>query len=57
MGKTPIHEHNTAYYEVLRPLLWFAKGDMVGIELLQSYYTMKAVKSLLDYDYIKIHKP
>jgi hypothetical protein len=45
---------NTARYLILRPCLWFAKGEMVEVDKFQSYYTTKAVKSLLDYNYIQI---
>lgn len=42
-------------YEILRPCLWFAKGEMVPVRVFQSYYTAKAIRSLIEYDYIKIH--
>jgi hypothetical protein len=42
------------HYEILRPCLWFAKGDKVEIEKFKLYFTSTAIKSLIDYEYIKI---
>jgi hypothetical protein len=53
----PIHTHNQSYYIVLRPILWFAKGDKVTPDKLNEYFTSKAIRSLLDYDFIVIHIP
>jgi hypothetical protein len=48
----PIHTHKTRYYIVKRPLLWFAEGEKIPIEKMQEYYTNKAIKSLLEYNFI-----
>lgn len=41
-------------YEILRPCMWFAKGDFVPCEKVQEYFTAKAIRSLLEYGFIKI---
>ena len=41
-------------YEILRPCLWFAKGEFVEVGKFHEYFTSKAVKSLIEYHYIKI---
>lgn len=50
----PIHTHNTKYYEILRPCLWFAVGEKIPTEIFTKYYTNIAVKSLLDFEFIKM---
>jgi hypothetical protein len=42
------------HYEILRPCMWFAVGDKVDFDKFQEYFTTKAVKSLVEYGYIKI---
>ena len=42
------------HYEILIPCLWFAKGDKIEVEKFQEYFTPNAVKSLIQYEYIKI---
>lgn len=41
-------------YEIIRPCLWFAKGEFVKVEKFKEYFTPAAIKSLLNYGYIKI---
>jgi hypothetical protein len=53
----PIHTSTTTYYEVLRPLLWFAKSDKIPVDKVHEYFTLKAIKSLLDHEFIQIVKP
>lgn len=48
----PIHTHLTKYYIVNRPILWFASGEKITAEKMKEYFTAKAIKSLLDYDFI-----
>lgn len=43
-------------YKILRPCLWFAKDDIITIEKLKEYYTEQAIRSLLQYGYIQVHK-
>lgn len=50
----PIHTHNTKYYLVLRPLLWFAKGEMIETSKMREYFTPKAITSLLKFEFIVI---
>lgn len=50
----PIHTHKTKYYEILRPCLWFAVGDRIEMNKFQEYFTPKAVKSLMEYGFIKM---
>lgn len=44
----------TFAYRVDRPILWFAKDQVVSREKLLEYFTKEAIKSLLDYGFIKI---
>ena len=53
----PIHTHKTSYYEVLRPCFWFATGDKVPTEKFMEYYTLKAINSLLHFEFIKLVIP
>jgi|688.fasta_scaffold116882_2 hypothetical protein len=53
----PIHTHKTSYYEVLRPCLWFATEDKVPTEKFMEYYTLKAINSLLHFEFIKLVIP
>ena len=41
-------------YEILRPCLWFAKGEIVAVDKFKEYFTANGIKSLLQYEYIKI---
>jgi hypothetical protein len=41
-------------YKIQRPCLWFAKNDVVEVEKFKKYYTPHAIKSLIEYGYIKI---
>ncbi len=50
----PIHTHNSRYYLILRPCLWFAEGDKIETKLFQEYFTQNAVKSLLKYEFISV---
>lgn len=40
--------------EILRPCLWFAKGQVITYSKMKEYYTHKSILSLLEYKYIKI---
>jgi len=40
--------------EILRPCLWFAKGQVIPYNKMEEYYTHKSILSLLEYKYIKI---
>ena len=42
------------HYEILRPCLWFAKGQKIEIEKFKEYFTPTAIRSLLEYKYIQI---
>lgn len=42
-------------YEILRPCMWFCKGEFIEVNKFQEYFTCKAVKSLLSDGFIKIH--
>jgi hypothetical protein len=48
----PIHTHLTKYYLVNRPILWFASGSKIPTEKIQEYFTQKAIKSLLKYEFL-----
>jgi hypothetical protein len=41
-------------YEILRPCLWFAKGQVVEVNKFKEYFTPHAIKSLIEYGFIKI---
>jgi len=41
-------------YLIKRPCLWFATGDTVTVNHMQSYYTPKAIRSLIQEGYIEI---
>jgi hypothetical protein len=43
-------------YEILIPCLWFAKSEFVDCKKFQEYFTPQAIKSLIEYGYIKIHE-
>lgn len=47
---------DTSNYEILRPCLWFCKGQRVKFEDFSKYYTPLAIRSLIEYGYIKIHQ-
>lgn len=40
-------------YLILRPCLWFAKGDKVTHQKFCKYYTEKALQDLIDCDYVR----
>ena len=42
-------------YEILRPCLWFAKGEFVDCVKFQNYFTPLAIRSLIKDGFIKIH--
>lgn len=42
-------------YEILRPCLWFAKGEFIECSKFQKYFAPNGIKSLIEYGYIKIH--
>lgn len=41
-------------YEILRPCLWFAKGEIVEVDKFREYFTSTAIVSLLNEDFIKV---
>jgi hypothetical protein len=41
-------------YLIKRPCLWFATGEIVTVEKMQSYYTPKAIRSLINEGYVEI---
>ena len=43
-------------YEILRPCMWFAKGQFVECKKFQEYFTPKAIRSLINDRFILIHK-
>lgn len=43
-------------YEILRPCMWFCKGQFVECSKFQEYFTPKAIRSLLKDGFILIHK-
>ena len=51
----PIHTHNTKYYKILKPCLWFAVGDKIETKKFQEYYTLKAIVSLMEYQFIELN--
>lgn len=51
----PIHTHDTKYYSILRPCLWFAKGDKIEVNKFREYFTQQAIKSLIDYGFIEVN--
>ena len=40
-------------YEIIRPLLWFCKGDIVTEKKLFKYFKKTAIEELITYSYIK----
>ncbi len=40
-------------YKIIRPCLWFARGEIITPEKLSEYYTSLAIGSLLKYKYIE----
>jgi len=42
-------------YEILRPCMWFAKGDFVECNKFQLYFTPLAIRSLIKDGFIRIH--
>jgi hypothetical protein len=54
MERNPTHTDNTRYYLINRACLWFAKGDKIETTLFQSYFTQKAIKSLLNFGFIQV---
>lgn len=42
------------HYEILRPCMWFAKGQIVRVEKFLEYFTPKAVRNLIKEGFIKI---
>jgi glutamine synthetase type III len=52
----PIPKNYEGNVEILRPCLWFCKGQVITYEKMSEYYTKKAIDSLLEYGYIKIVK-
>lgn len=42
-------------YEILRPCMWFATGQFIPTEKFMEYFTSKAIRSLLDDGFIKLH--
>lgn len=56
MAKSDVKPENpdTTHYLIIRSCLWFAKDDRIKIDLFKEYYTPKAIKSLIDYGFIKI---
>lgn len=52
----PIHTHLTEYYLVKRPILWFAESEKVPTFKMHEYFTNKAIKSLLQYEFIVLIK-
>lgn len=55
--ENPIHTHLTSYYLVLRPILWFPAGAKITQDKMNEYFTQKAVKSLLEYEFIITKRP
>jgi hypothetical protein len=42
-------------YEILRPCLWFAKSEFIDAKKFQLYFKPRAIKSLIEYGFIKIN--
>jgi hypothetical protein len=40
-------------YEVIRPLLWFCKGDLLEVEQITKYFKDNAIEELIKYSYLK----
>lgn len=53
----PIHTHLTSYYLIERPLLWFAKDEKITHEKISLFFTPKAIRDLIEYEFIKIKRP
>lgn len=45
-------EPRTTHYKIIRPILFFAKEDVVHRKTLRKYFTKKAIKSLIKHKYI-----
>lgn len=45
---------NPSYYLILKPCLWFHVDEKVSVDRFKEYYTPKAIKTLIEYQYIKI---
>lgn len=41
-------------YEILRPCMWFAKGEFVEFSKFGEYFTPLAIRSLISDGFIKI---
>lgn len=39
--------------KILRPCLWFAKGDLIDLSKFLEYFTGRAIDSLVEYKYIE----
>jgi hypothetical protein len=40
-------------YIVIRPLLWFCKGDELEVEQITKYFKDSAIEELIKYSYLK----
>lgn len=54
LNKPKIEYSQQNNIEILRPCLWFAKGQVIPYSKMEEYYTHKSILSLLEYKYIKI---
>ncbi len=54
LNKPKIEYSQQNNIEILRPCLWFAKGQIIPYSKMEEYYTHKSILSLLEYKYIKI---
>ena len=41
-------------YKILRPTLWFCKGDEVEVSKMYEYFTAQGIKELIQYGYLQI---
>lgn len=48
-------ENKKSEYEILRPCMWFCEGQFINTVKFQEYFTAKAIRSLLDDGFIKLH--
>lgn len=40
-------------YKILRPTLWFCKGDEVSVDQFEKYFTHEALTQLINYGFIQ----